>query len=161
MAVPAYREKVIELDIVLSEGTKLFKNILYMEERMRKQLMSGDYKALLSDENTRSDLKQKTADLEDRRKNLVYANTGIEEYIKANVEKSSQPDLLEKLAEIRRTLQEIRAIHEVNRALLEERLRFSKELQELVLSSRLAYYDQNGRLQRTEPGSPKTLDQSC
>lgn len=161
MAAPAYRERMMELSIVLNEGANLFKNILYMEERLRKQLMSGDYRALLSDENTRLDLKQKVADLEERRKTLVPADTGIEQYIKANAGNSNQRALLEKLAEIRETLQEVRALNEVNRVLLEERLRFSRELQELILSSRLAYYDQNGRLQRTDPGAPKNLDQSC
>ncbi|GEM_PF-4642224 len=161
MAVPVYREKAVQLDNVLTEGTKLYKSLLNMEEKLRKQLMKGDYNALLEDEEKRKLLQQEIACLEDKRKSLVPGERSIREYIKTRIAKTSQPALLEKLDEIKDILQKTKAVHEVNRALLEERIRFSKELQDLVLNTKIAHYDQKGRLQRSGPGAAGSLNRSC
>ena len=159
MSMPSYQKRALLLDEILTEGIKLFKRMLASEEDLRKQLIKGDHRAIMESEQERKELQLAINALEDKRKALIPAGTGMQKYIKSWIGKSKQPILMGKLNELQVILKEMRAIHEVNQVLMAERLRFSKEIQEKVLSQ-TAYYDQKGRLNKEEKPS-KRIDRNC
>lgn len=160
MTGPSYRKRLIMLEDILADGVKLFGRLRQSEERMRQHLISGDYEALVELERER-DLVQKNIEyLEERRKQLVPGQVSMQRYIKTMVGKSRQEKMLGQLKEIKEILRDIRVVHEVNRALLAERTRFSRELRER-LQARKAIYDQRGRLSKGEDDLPQNLDRNC
>ncbi len=160
MSMPSYQKRVMLLDEILTEGIRLFKRMLASEENLRKQLVNGDHRAIMESEQERKTLQVEINTLEEKRKALIPAGTGMQSFIKRKISRSKQPLLLDKLNELQVILKEIRTIHEVNQVLMAERLRFSKEIQEKVLNSQTAYYDQKGRLNKEEKPSKK-IDRNC
>lgn len=160
MAGPSYRKRLLLLEEIFADGIKLFKMLHQSEEQLREQLVAGDFRALMETEKVRSLIKEKIASLEDRRRNLVPEEVSLNSYIRTMIARSRQPSLLAALAEIQEDLRAIRVINEVNRALLEERLRFSKELQESAFAPKTTY-DQKGQLKNGEEGPPQNLDRNC
>lgn len=161
MNVPPGRERTRLLDEVLTDGKELFKKMLDSEEQLRNQLVTGNYEALLEADDERYKIRQEVALFEERREALVPAGTSMLTYIKTMIEKSSQPAMLEKLFAIQSDLKSIRVLNEVNQALLEERLRFSRELQESTAFKDTGFYDQKGRLSKGVARSSKKLDRNC
>lgn len=160
MKAPSYRERLLLLEEVLAGGIVLFRRLHESEEQLREQLITGNHRALIEAEEKRASIREEITALEERRKILVPEGTGLQTYIKTKIGKSSQGRLLARLNLIIRELREIKVISAVNRNLLEERLRFSKELQEKLLDSRLTY-NENGRLKKQETGPSQNLDHSC
>jgi hypothetical protein len=160
MKAPSYRKRLMLLDEILSDGMTLFKMLHESEELLRKQLVKGDYQALIDAEEKRTLIQSQINALEERRKALVPEGTGLQKYIRTTIGKSSQAELLGKLAEIIEELKSIRVIHEVNRSLLRERLRFTRELQERLLVDRMTY-DKRGQLKDENRNSIKNLDTNC
>jgi hypothetical protein len=160
MAVLPYRKRLILLEEILTDGVRLFKMLHQSEEQLRRQLITGDYQAMIEAEEKRSLIQHQISALEEKRKGLVPEGTGMQKYIKTKVGMSSQPELLVKLANILEELKAVRVVHEVNRTLLEERLRFSKELQEALLAAKLTY-DQRGQLKSEDEGCSLNIDRNC
>ena len=160
MNKPSYQARQHHLEEVLDEGISLFQKLHKSEEELREQLIKGDHKALIEAEGQRNALREQIAALEEKRKTFVPEGRGLRSYIKTMIAKSSQERLLEKLATIMSELREIKALHEVNRSLLEERLRFSKELQERLSEARFTY-DERGELRDVKQDSPGNIDRSC
>jgi len=160
MKAPSYRKRLKLLGNILSDGIKLFRMLHDSEELLREQLIKGDYQALIDAEEKRSLIQDQVNALEERRKALVPEGTGLQKYIRTTIGKSSQAELFSKLAEIIEELKSIRIIHEVNRSLLQERLRFTRELQERLLSDRFTY-DERGQLKNEKRNSIKNLDTNC
>lgn len=161
MVMLSYRKKLILLEEIMTDGVRLFKKLLDSEEQLREQLIAGDYQALLKADQKRSDLQQEINTLEERRKALISTDRSMQSFIKTKIGKSSQPGLLEKLATVQETLKKIRVVHEVNRNLLDERLRFSRELQDRLLATKVTYYNQRGQLNKGEAGPSKNIDRNC
>jgi hypothetical protein len=160
MKAPSYRKRLILLEDILSDGIKLFRTLHESEELLREQLIKGDYQAVMDAEEKRSLIQNQVNALEERRKALVPEGTGLQKYIRTTIGRSSQAELLAKLAEIIEELKSIRVIHEVNRSLLQERLRFTRELQERMLAERITY-DERGQLKNENRNSIKNLDTNC
>lgn len=160
MNKPSYQTRQHQLEEVLDEGILLFQKLHQSEEELREQLIKGDHKALVEAENRRSVLREQIAVMEDRRKTIVPEGKGLQSYIKTMIAKSSQERLLEKLAAIMSELREIKVLHEVNRCLLDERLRFSKELKDRLSEARLTY-DERGELRDIKQDSSGNIDRSC
>lgn len=68
--------------------------------------------------------------------------------------------MLTKLAAVLEELREIKVLNEVNRSLMVERLRFSKELQEALLAAKTTY-NERGRLAQEGKDSIRNLDRNC
>ncbi len=160
MTVPSYQKRLLLLREILAEGINLFRMLHDSEEQLREQLITGDHRALIEAEKKRVLIREQIAALEERRKALVPEGTGLRSFIKTMVGKNSQAELLSKLALILGELREIKVIHEVNRNLLEERLRFSQELREKLQAARLTY-DERGQLNKLEDGPLPNLDRNC
>lgn len=148
------------LDEILNDAIRLFKLLHQSEEQLREQLITGDYRALIEAEKKRSLIQEQVTTLEERRKALVPEGTGLRKYIRTKVGKSSQVELLTKLAAVLEELREIKVLNEVNRSLLVERLRFSKELQEALLAAKMTY-NERGRLTQEDEDSFRNLDRNC
>lgn len=161
MSVPSYKQRAMLLEDILTEGIRLFKKMLELEEALREQLVVGDHQALLDSEQDRLEVQEEINSLEKRRKALIPTGTGVQNFIKSRIARSSQPELMKKLAELQDILKEIRVIHDVNQVLLDERLRFTRELQQGILESKTAYYDQKGRLNKEEEKPSKRIDRNC
>ncbi len=160
MKAPSYRKRLMLLDDILSDGIKLFRMLHESEELLREQLIKGDYQALMDAEEKRTLIQNQVNALEERRKALVSEGTGLQKFIRTAIGKSSQAELLGKLAEIIEELKSIRVIHEVNRSLLQERLRFTRELQEMQLADKMTY-NERGQLKNENRNSIKNLDTNC
>ena len=160
MNKPSYQARQQQLEAVLDEGILLFQKLHQSEEELRGQLIKGDHKALAEAESQRNALREQIAALEEKRKAIVPEGTGLRSYVKTMIAKSNQERLLEKLAVIMSELREIKVLHEVNRSLLDERLRFSKELQDRLSQSRLTY-DERGELKEINRDSKGNIDRSC
>ncbi len=160
MKAPSYRKRLMLLDDILSDGIKLFRMLHESEELLREQLIKGDYQALMDAEEKRNLIQNQVNALEEKRKALVPEGTGLQKYISTAIGKSSQAKLLGKLAVIIEELKSIRVIHEVNRSLLQERLRFTRELQEIQLADRMTY-NERGQLKNENRNSIKNLDTNC
>ncbi len=161
MSGPSYKKRAMLLEDILREGIRLFKIMLESEEALREQLVLNNHRAILESEQERLEIQEEINSLEKRRKALIPSGTGVQNFIKTRIAKSSQPELLKKLAKLQEVLKEIRAIHEVNQVLLNERIRFTRELQQGVLESRTTYYDQKGRLSKGEEKPSKRIDRNC
>lgn len=148
------------LDEILNDAIRLFKMLHQSEEQLREQLITGDYRALIETEKNRSLLQEQITALEERRTALAPEGTGLRKYIKTKIGKSSQADLLTKLAAVLEELREIKVLNEVNRSLMVERLRFSKELQEALLAAKMTY-NERGRLTQEDEDSFRNLDRNC
>ncbi len=157
---PSYRKRLMLLDEILNDAIRLFKLLHQSEEQLREQLITGDYRALIEAEKKRSLIQEQVTTLEERRKALVPEGTGLRKYIRTKVGKSSQVELLTKLAAVLEELREIKVLNEVNRSLLVERLRFSKELQEALLAAKMTY-NERGRLTQEDEDSFRNLDRNC
>lgn len=160
MNKPSYQLRQHQLEEVLDEGILLFQKLHHLEEELREQLIKGDHKALVEAEDRRSTLRQKIAEIEEKRIKIVPEGTGLQSYIKNKIAKSSQERLLEKAAAVMEELLEIKALQEVNRSLLEERLRFSKELRDKLSEARLTY-DERGEIKEIKRGQSNNIDRSC
>ena len=160
MKAPSYHKRLMLLEEIISDGVKLFKMLSDSEEQLRKQLITGDHQALIDAEKKRSLIQNQVAALEERRMHLVPEVTGLQEYIKTTIGKSSQPQLLSQLDQIVKELQNIRVVNEVNRSLLQERLRFSKELRKSFQTTKLTY-DRRGKLKNGDDDPIKNLDRNC
>ena len=160
MNKPSYQTRQDQLEQVLDEGIILFQKLRQSEEELREQLIKGDHKALVEAESRRNALRDQIAALEDKRKAIVPEGAGLQGYIKTKIAKSSQKRLIEKLTAIMSELRETKVLHEVNRSLLDERLRFSKELQDRLSKSRLTY-DERGELKDINQDSKGNIDRSC
>lgn len=158
--VPSYRKRLMLFDEVLGDAIRLFRMLHQSEEQLREQLITGDYRALIEAEKKRSLIQEQINSLEERRKALVPEGTGLRKYIKTKIGKSSQVELLSKLAVILEELREIKVINEVNRSLLVERVRFSKDLQEAMLAAKLTY-NERGHLKNEDKNSIRNLDRNC
>ncbi|MGM0651585.1 MAG: flagellar export chaperone FlgN [Bacillota bacterium] len=159
MNKPSYQLRQHQLEEVLDEGTLLFQKLKHSEEELREHLIKGDHKALIEAEERRSNIKEKITEMEDKRKAIIPEGKGLQGYIKSMVAKSSQEIFLKKQAAVMSVLRDIKALHEVNRILLKERLRFSKELQEILADSRLTY-NEHGQLKDDKQDS-SNIDRSC
>ncbi len=160
MNKPSYQLRQHQLEEVLDEGILLFQKLHHLEEELREQLIKGDHKALVEAEDRRSTLRQKIAEIEEKRIKIVPEGTGLQSYIKNKIAKSSQERLLEKADAVMEELLEIKALQEVNRSLLEERLRFSKELRDKLSEARLTY-DERGEIKEIKRGQSNNIDRSC
>jgi hypothetical protein len=160
MTEPSYHKRLMLLEELLADGARLFKMLQESEEQLREQLIAGDYQELMESDKERSFIQQHIASLEERRKSLVPEGTGLQKYILTTIQKSRQADLLVKLSRVTELLKQIKVHHEVNKVLMEERLRFSRELQESLLEARLTY-DERGQLKNEDKGPAKNLDRNC
>ncbi len=160
MALLSYRERLKLLDELLTNGITVFKKLYRSEEQLRSQLIKGDHQALLAAEEERNRIQRQVILLEDRRKVLVPDGTGLLTYIKTMIGKSKQAALLAKLEIIQEELINTRVIHEVNRSLLEERIRFTRELQDTLSATRLTY-DKKGQLDKGRDDPSKKIDRNC
>jgi len=145
---------------ILIDGGNLFKMLRESEEQLQEQLITGDHRALVEAEENRTLLRSKISVLEEKRKSLVPEDTGMHRYIKTMVAKSSQVEMIASLDEVLEELKRIKVIHEVNRSLLEERLRFSKEIRESLFASKITY-DERGQLTRNQLRPSQNLDRNC
>ncbi len=160
MNKPSYQARQYQLEEVLDEGILLFQKLYQSEEELREQLIKGDHKALVEAESRRSVLREQIASVEDRRTAIVPEGAGLQSYIKTMIARSSQGRFLEKQATIMSELRKIKVLNEVNRCLLDERLRFSKELQDRLSEARLTY-DERGELRDNKQDSSGNIDHSC
>ncbi len=160
MALPSYRKRLMMFKEILTDGSKLFKMLRESEEQLQEQLLTGDHRSLTEAEENRSLLRKKIAALEERRKELVPDNMGMQKYIRTMVPKSSQGEMITHLEKVLEELKQIKVVHEVNRSLLEERLRFSKEIRETLLSPKITY-DERGQLTKSPVRPIQNLDRNC
>ena len=160
MTAPSYRKRLMLLEEVLTEGEKLFRMLLQSEEQLRELLIRGDYKAVLDAEEKRSIIRKNIEQMEEKRKMIISEGESLRSYIKAKIGKSRQDQMIAVLDNIREVLLQIKAFNEVNRVLLEERLRFSKELQACLTANRLTY-NEKGKLRKGNQGPLQSLDRNC
>jgi len=151
------------IQMLLSKGNRLFSELLQVEERLRELLIKGEARKIMGVEDYRINLHKQIASLEEKRRALIPHGTGIGSYIKSVFDKSEQHEMLEKLESIQDKLKQIRVLQEVNRCILQERLRFSRELQDLLhqLHHQKEIYDDRGQLQLFQNGTAINLDRNC
>lgn len=159
MKAPSYQKRLMLLEEILSDGVKLFKMLSESEDELRRQLTTGDHLALAAAEKKRVLISNQVTRLEEKRKALIPEGTGVRHYIKTTIGKSSQPRLLAQLEQIIKELQQSRVLNEVNRSLLQERLRFSQDLRASLELSELTY-DRKGKLKDDDDQPIKNLDRS-
>ncbi len=165
---PTARSGLTGLQEILEEGVALLAGLHRSEESLQEQLIRGDYRALAAAEKERSELQRRLAALEEKRRQLVPRGMSIRGFMAqlagtktaATRDGEAGPDLLPALLDqFRDELLQVYALQEVNRELLRERLRFSREIQALLLG-REAYTDR-GEASHSAEKSTIMLDRNC
>lgn len=169
-SVQATASALLEL---LHEGLALLAGLHRLEEDMQEQLIQGRFRELAAGEKTRGEWQFLLASLEERLRSVVPPGmvlrdcmaqlAGLPAGAKSEPEREGSgagrdapADLFNHL---RARLVQVRALQEVNRALLQERLRFSREMQALLLGREL--YDVRGQVPPSAAECAAALDRSC
>ncbi len=160
MIEPSYRNRLFELKAILDETRCLFTSLHDLEEELQLQLINLDRQAFLASAEKRDKILEQLAALEERKKTLLPGGIGFKTFIYRLIGKSSQAGLLEQLETNIKLFDQVRAIHEVNRSLLQEGLRFSKKLEELFSTGKPVYNEQ-GLLKQEERDAIKNIDRNC
>ncbi|MEW5785208.1 MAG: hypothetical protein AB1767_09080 [Bacillota bacterium] len=160
MVAPSYRQRLEQLNSILAAGVSLFARMREAEKQLQGQLINGDHQAVAQSEELRRALQQEAVSLEEKRRALVPPEISLHRYITTRVGRSRQGELLAGLKAVQDELRQLRALHAVNRSLLEERLRFIRELQELCLNEQ-GIYDRRGQLKSGPDQVLKNLDCNC
>ncbi len=154
-----------ELEEILQEGVALLAGLLCSEETLQKQLIQGDYRAISATAGERDELQRRLAAFETRREKFFPRGTKIgdglvqTDTVLAPGGTGGRERLQALLGQFREALLQVYALQGINRELLRERLRFTREMQAL-LSGDKAYND------RGEPASAvqedvARLDRNC
>lgn len=145
---------------ILTSGVSLFSRMREAEEQLQTQLINGDHQAVAESEGSRLLLKKEATALEEKRRAFLLPGMSLHRFITTRVNRSRQGEFLAKLQEIEAELQKLIALHTVNCSLLEERIRFSRELQEICYPEK-SVYDQKGQLKSRPDKASKNLDRNC
>ena len=149
-----------ELEQILQETRKVFLRVMETEEKLQDHIVKGEASEILELEPLRQQLQQEAQRLKDRREEILPSGCSVRSYIRDNASPGEREDFLSLFEEINNLVYQVRAHQEVNRGLLQERLRFVREMREVLFPSEKTY-DPSGQLNFQEGNKNINLDQSC
>ena len=123
-----------ELKKLLQKIADMLTHTRETEEKLQHLIARNQTREIQSMDLYRRQLQEQMQQLEARRQQIVPAGTSIRTYIKEQADAREREEFLSLLEEIGSLVYQVQNHQEVNRSLLEERLRFSREMQELLLA---------------------------
>jgi hypothetical protein len=160
MIMPGRQRKLEQLKEILATGAELFSRMREAEQQLQDQLISGRIASEDEADDLRRRLAAEAATLEEKRRVFLPPGMSLRRYITTRVSRSEQEVCLAGLTQIEAELQKLTALHTVNRTLLEQRIRYIRELEQLCYPLKSSY-DQKGQLKGGSNQAPPNLDRSC
>ena len=149
-----------ELRQILQENKALLTRVRETEEELQDLIARGQARDIQDMEIKREKLQREVNDLEERRQKIVPAGSGVRSYIQEHVAEEELADFITLLEEIGGLIYQIQNHQEVNRSLLHERIRFSREVQELFMPTAKTY-DPSGQVNYRDGNQNFNIDRSC
>lgn len=158
--MPGRQRKLEQLKEILDAGADLFFRMREAEQELQDQLISGRVADTAETDDLRRRLTAEAAALEEKRRAFLPPGLSLRRYIATRASDSEQEACLAGLLKIETELQKLTALHTVNRTLLEQRIRYARELAALCYPLK-SLYDEKGQLKSGPDQAPTNLDRSC
>jgi len=149
-----------ELRHILQETARLLARVKETEMKLQCHIARGQTREIQELEQQRDRLQREVSDLEAKRTLLIPSGSGVRTYIKEHATPREREEFLSLLEEIGGLIYQVQNHQEVNRSLLEERIRFTREMQELLLPTAKTY-DPSGQVNYRDGARNSQIDRSC
>ena len=155
-----HRSTLQELQQVLAETRDLFYRVRDTEEKLQGHIVRGEAQEIADLEPFRQELEQEMLRLQEKRRQLLPRDYTARSFIREHASPGARNTILALLDEINGLAYQLRNHQEVNRSLLQERLRHVQEMRELLLPQDKTY-DPYGQVHQRESYTNFNLNRGC
>jgi len=153
-------ETLKDLQRILEETKSVFQRVRETEEKLQDHLVKGEALEIQELEPVRLELQQEAERLKEERESLLPEGYTTRSLIGEHAYNEDRETFLSLLDGIDDLVYQVKAHQEVNRSLLQERLRFVREMREVLLPGEKTY-DTSGQVSYRGENKNFNLDQSC
>ena len=145
---------------LLNEGEALFNEVLAVEEELQGYVIKGAHSAILDSQDRRDSLEARLKVFEKRGNQLIPDGQDIASYINERCEDKVREELLTLFYTVNGKLGQIHSMQGVNKSLLQERARFAKEIQKVLMPQK-DLYDNRGQIQDEGGKDNLNINKTC
>ena len=148
------------LKTFLNEGEALFDEVLTVEEELQGYIIKGEHSVILETQDRRDALESRLSAFEKKGRELIPGGQDIATYINERCEDEVREELLTLFYTVNGKLGQIHSLQGNNKSLLQERVRFAKEMQK-VLMPQEDLYDNKGKIQDDHGKDNLNINKTC
>ncbi len=154
-------KEYITLKQLLADIIKTIEEVMKSEESLQDMIIKGDFRWIAETQEHRDMLQAKLTAMEEKRTAIIPEGHSIREYIdRVASDIKTKEELWELLNNVSENLHQMKLLNSLNRDLLRERVRFLKEMRQVLLGEDSSYTAM-GKVLSANEGEAIKINRTC